>query len=153
MGSKMDVGEICTRTVVFAYKNMSVSEAARLMRDEHVGSLVVIEETGIGRVVVGMLTDRDIVIGVVARDFNAQNLRVADIMSSDLITARPEDSVNDVLSQMRRHGVRRIPVVAAQGVLIGIVTLDDLLEIVAEELRGLVQAIESEHRRETRVRE
>lgn len=149
----MNVGEICNRTVVFAYRNMSVSEAARLMREQHVGSLVVVEETDGGRMVVGMLTDRDIVVAVVARDLEAQTLRVADIMSSDVVTARAEDSVNDVLSLMRRHGVRRIPVTTAQGVLVGLVTLDDLLEIAAEELRGFVQAIESGRKREAHVRE
>lgn len=152
MGEKLNVGEICNRTVVFAYKHMCVAEAARLMREQHVGSLVVIDETDSGRVVIGMLTDRDIAIAVVARDFNAQTLRVADVMSSDLITARADDSVHDVLSLMRRHGVRRIPVTAELGVLIGIVTLDDLLEIAAENLRGFVQAIESERKREAHVR-
>lgn len=153
MKEKMNVGEICNRTVVFSYTHMSVSEAARLMREQHVGSLVVIEETDKGRVVVGMLTDRDIAVAVVARDFDAQTLRVADVMSSNPVTARAEDSVNDVLSQMRRHGVRRIPLTTEHGILIGIVTLDDLLEIAAEELRGFVQAIESAHKREVNVRQ
>jgi len=151
MTEKMDIGEFCNRTVVFGHRNMSVSEAARLMREQHVGSLVVIEETGNGRVVVGMLTDRDIAIAVVARDFNAQTMRVADVMSQYLVTARTEDSLNEVLSLMRRHGVRRVPVTTAEGVLIGIMTLDDLLEIIAEQLRGVVQAIESESRHEARV--
>ena len=152
MGEKLNVGGICNRAVVFAYKHMSVAEAARLMLEEHVGSLVVVEETDNGRVVIGMLTDRDIVVAVVARDFNAQTLRVADVMSSGLVTARAEDSVHDVLGLMRRHGVRRIPITTEQDVLIGIVTLDDLLEIAAEELRGFVQAIESERKREAHVR-
>ncbi|MGZ5780630.1 MAG: CBS domain-containing protein [Burkholderiaceae bacterium] len=152
MGEKLNIGEICNRTVVFAYKHMSVAEAARLMLEQHVGSLIVIEETDNGRVVIGMLTDRDITVAVVARDFDAQSLRVADVMSGNLVTARAEDSVHDVLSLMRRHGVRRIPVIAEQDVLIGIVTLDDLLEIAAEELRGFVQAIKSEHKREAHVR-
>ncbi|WP_238552227.1 CBS domain-containing protein [Herminiimonas sp. CN] len=153
MGEKMNAGEICNRTVVFAYKYMSVSEAARLMLEQHVGSLVVIEETERGRVVIGMLTDRDIAVAVVAHDFDAQALSVADVMSKNLITARIEDSVYDLLHLMRGHGVRRIPVITEYGVLIGIVTLDDLLEIVTEQLRGLVLAIESERKRETRVRE
>lgn len=153
MKEMMTVGEICNRTVVFAYKYMSVSEAARLMLEQHVGSLVVIDESDLGRIVVGMLTDRDIAVAVVARDFNAQTLSVAEVMSKDLITARIEDSVYDVLSLMRGHGVRRIPVTTEDAVLIGIVTLDDLLEIVTEELHRLVLAIGSERKRETRVRE
>lgn len=152
MREKMNVGEICNRTTVFAYKSMSVSEAARLMLEEHVGSLVVIEETGHGRAVAGMLTDRDIVIAVVAHDFNAQTVRVADIMSSTPIVCRTEDSMTDALSQMRRHGVRRIPVTDAQDILVGIVTLDDLLEIAAEQLQTFVQVVSSERKREAHVR-
>lgn len=151
MREKMSIGDICNRTTVFAYKSMSVSEAARLMLEQHVGSLVVVEESGHGRAVDGMLTDRDIVIAVVAHDFNAQTVRVADIMSSNPIVCRTEDSVTDALSQMRRHGIRRIPVTDAQDILVGIVTLDDLLEIVAEQLQTFVQVVDSERKQEARV--
>lgn len=152
MGERMDIGAICNRVVVFATEDMSLKEAAQLMRDQHVGSLVVVREAAAGRVVVGMLTDRDIVIVAMARDFDPQTLRVADIMSTELITARPEDAISDVLAAMRRHGVRRVPVTGDDDVLIGIVTLDDLLEIMAEEMQGFVQAIISEQKREARVR-
>lgn len=148
----MSVGEICNRTTVFAYKSMSVSEAARLMLEQHVGSLVVIEETGQGRAIVGMLTDRDIVVAVVARDFNAQTVRVADIMSSNPIICRTGDSMTDALSQMRHHGVRRIPVADAQDILVGIVTLDDLLKIVAEQLQTVVHVVDTERKREAHGR-
>jgi CBS domain-containing protein len=152
MMSRMNVGEICNRTVYFAYKHMSISEAARLMHDAHIGSVVVVEETGNGRAVVGMLTDRDIVVSVVAFDLDAKVLRVEDHMSKNVVTAHPDDSINDVLSQMWRNGVRRIPVTDAKNLLIGIVSLDDLLEIVAEEMRGLVQAIDTEQKREVHMR-
>jgi CBS domain-containing protein len=148
----MNVGEICNRTVYFAYKHMSISEAARLMHDAHIGSVVVVEETGNGRAVIGMLTDRDIVVSVVAFDLDAKVLRVEDYMSKNVVTANPDDSINDVLSLMWRNGVRRIPVTDANNLLIGIVSLDDLLEIIAEELRGLVQAIDTEQKREVHVR-
>jgi CBS domain-containing protein len=152
MREQLNMGEICNRIVVYTYQNMSISDAARIMREQHVGSLVVVEETDQGRAVVGMLTDRDIAVAVVARDLDAKTLRVADYMSGNVVTARPEDSVYEVLGQMRRNGIRRIPVTDAENLLIGIVTLDDLLGIVAEELQGLVAAIESEHRREAHVR-
>ncbi|MGE5622299.1 MAG: CBS domain-containing protein [Bacillota bacterium] len=152
MHEKMDIGEICNREVVFATEDMSIKEAAELMRDQHVGSLVVIREADLGRIVTGMVTDRDIAIVAVARDFDPQSLRVADIMSGEVVTARPDASVSDVLHLMRQRGVRRIPVTTDDGVLIGIVTLDDLLEILAEELQGFVQAITSAQQREARVR-
>lgn len=152
MHEKMDIGEICNREVVFATEDMSVKEAAELMRDQHVGSLVVIREADLGRIVTGMVTDRDIAIVAVARDFDPQSLRVGDIMSSEVVTTRPDASVNDVLHLMRQRGVRRVPVTTDDGVLIGIVTLDNLLEILAEEMQGFVQAITSAQRREVRVR-
>lgn len=152
MHEKMNIGEICNREVVFATEDMSVKEAAELMRDQHVGSLVVIRQADLGRVVAGMVTDRDIAIVAVARDFDPQSLRVGDIMSSEVVTARPDASLNDVLHLMRQSGVRRVPVTTDDAVLIGIVTLDDLLEILAEEMQGFVQAITSAQRREERVR-
>ena len=153
MNEKLNVGEICNRSVVFAYQHMDVSEAARLMSEHHVGSLVVIEDAPSGRAVVGILTDRDIVINIVARDRDAKAVGVADIMSRNPLTVRPTDSINDTLTLMRRHGVRRVPVTDSQARLIGIVTLDDLLEIVSEELNSLVLTIKSEQKREVHLRE
>lgn len=152
MYEKMDIGEICNREVVFATEDMSVKEAAELMRDKHVGSLVVIREADLGRIVTGMVTDRDIAIVAVARDFDPLSLRVGDIMSGQVVTARADASLNDVLHLMRQGGVRRVPVTTENGVLIGIATLDDLLEVLAEEMQGFVQAITSAQRRETRER-
>lgn len=152
MSEKLSVGQICNRAMVFAYKSMSVSEAARLMLEQHVGSLVVVEETGQGRAIVGMLTDRDIVVAVVARDFNAQTVRIADVMSSHPIVCRADDSMTDALSQMHHHGIRRIPVTDAQDILLGIVTLDDMLKIVAEQLQTIVHVVDTEKKREVHVR-
>jgi CBS domain-containing protein len=148
MSKRLNAGEVCIRDVDHAFRSLSVSEAARLMRERHVGCLVVVDETEKGRVVVGMLTDRDIVTAIVAKDVDPRTLRVGDAMSSDLVTARTGDSILDVLGLMRRKGVRRIPVVDADGVLVGLVALDDMLVVVADELRLIVQAIESERKRE-----
>ncbi|MBC7573352.1 MAG: CBS domain-containing protein [Herminiimonas sp.] len=152
MNGKMNVGELCTRSTVFGHGSMSVSEAARLMLEHHVGSLVIVDETDEGRVLMGMLTDRDIVVAVVARDFNAQTVRSADIMSRDLVTCHTEDSLDTALGHMQYHGVRRIPVVDEKNVLVGIITMDDLLGVVAENLQAFVEIVDSEHRRETHVR-
>lgn len=148
MSKRVNAGDVCIRDVDHAFRSLSVSEAARLMRERHVGCLVVVDETDKGRVVVGMLTDRDIVTAIVAKDVDPRTLRVGDAMSSDLVTARTGDSILDVLGLMRRKGVRRIPVVDADGVLVGLVALDDMLVVVADELRLIVQAIESERKRE-----
>lgn len=152
MKQPMNIGEICCRTVAYVTEDMSLKQAANLMRTEHVGSLVVVREVQTGRVVSGMLTDRDIAVVAVARDFDPQTLRVADVMSEDVVTVHPVDSVYEVLATMRRKGVRRVPVVTNDGVLEGIVSMDDILEVVAEELQMIVQAMARERSEEVKVR-
>lgn len=148
----MNIGEICNRIVVVAGRGTSLVEAARLMREHHVGSLVVVDEAARGRVPAGILTDRDIVVSVVAGEADPRTLTAGEVMATDLVTVRETESIFDGLGLMRRHGVRRVPVVAADGTLVGIVTVDDVLEIVAEQLDDAVRAIATEQSREARVR-
>lgn len=149
MNIPLTAGEICTRTVAYADRGMMLDEAARLMRTHHVGSLVVVEERSPKeRIVVGMLTDRDIAIGVVALDRDAHAFRVGDIMSPDVVTAREHDSVLDVLAMMRHKKVRRMPVTGARGELIGVVALDDVLAILAEQMHALAAAVGAAQRHE-----
>jgi len=122
------------------------------MRENHVGCLVVVDEVEGKRIVVGLLTDRDIVTAVVASDLNPATLRVEDVMATDLVTAREDDSLIDLMQTMRRKGVRRIPVVGTQDELLGVVTLDDVLDVLAQELGLLVAAIDSEGKRERQLR-
>lgn len=152
MAERLTVGEACTRSVTIAFGTTPLNGAARLMRENHVGSLVVVNETGGKPIVVGMLTDRDIVTSVLASDLDCSTLTVEDVMSTDVVSVREDDSLIDVMQIMRRKGVRRVPVVGAEGELIGLVTLDDLLEILAQELGLLVSAIETEVQRERRLR-
>ncbi len=149
---RLNAGDICVREVSVAYRGMTVDEAARLMRERHVGSLVVIDETDQGRVVVGMLTDRDVVTALVAKVVDPSIVGVGEAMSSDIVTAREEDSVIDLLGLMRRKGVRRVPVVDAKGVLVGLVALDDVLMLVAKELDLIVQAMQSGRKHESVTR-
>src|SRR5262252_8129279 len=135
----MTVGQFCSREVVFTYRSTPLTEAAKLMRERHVGSVVVVEESAKGRIPVGILTDRDIVVAVVAAEVDPRNLTVGEVMQSELVTAREEDSALDVLRVMRRAGVRRAPVLTMAGT-------------VARELDDLVRAIGSERAHETRIR-
>ncbi len=152
MGAPMGIGEICRKDVAVAYKPMVLSEAARVMRDRHVGCLVVVEETDRGRIPIGMLTDRDITVAVVACDLDARNITVGEVMNTNPATVREEDTLVDALRLMRRRGVRRLPVVTREGVLAGIVTLDDLLTSAARELGELAAAIRTEQAEEMRAR-
>jgi CBS domain-containing protein len=148
----MNVSDFSNPFVATVSRATPLNDAARLMREQHVGSLVVVDETGKGRVPVGILTDRDIVVAVVAREVEPRALTAGDVMSNDLATVRPTDSAIDALELMRRRGVRRVPVVAENGTLAGIVTIDDLLAAVAEQLADVVRAISAEQARETRAR-
>ena len=148
----MNVGEICNRVVVCAERGVPVTDAAKLMREHHVGSLVVVDEGPRGRVPVGIVTDRDIVVAVIAKSVDPARLTVGDVMGPELFTVRETDSVSDALARMRSRGIRRVPVVTEAGTLAGLVTVDDLLGIVAEELESLVRAIGAEQTRELRRR-
>lgn len=153
MGERLTTGEICTRSVTIAFRTTSVDGAARLMRDNHVGCLVVVDEVDGRRIVVGVLTDRDIVTAVVAPGIDAATLTVDDVMTTDLVTAREDDSLIDLMRNMRRKGVRRVPVVGGQDELIGVVTLDDVLGVLSEELSLLVGTVDSEGKRERKMRQ
>ena len=148
----VNAGELCNREVVFAYRNTPLIEGARLMREHHVGSLVVVVDRLSERVPVGILTDRDIVVAVVAKELDPRSLTVGEVMTGDLLTVREQDGLIDLLRLMREKGVRRVPVVSRSGALAGIVAFDDVLELVAEEMDDFVHALRSEHTRETRAR-
>ncbi|MGZ8218602.1 CBS domain-containing protein [Methylomagnum sp.] len=148
----MSVGQICNRDTVIVRKQDAIVEAAKLLRKFHVGSVVVVEDVEGGVKPVGILTDRDLVVEILAAELDPATVSIGDIMSYELTTAREEDGVWDVLQRMQSKGVRRVPVVDPQGLLVGILTSDDLLELLASELGQLVKAIGRERQREAQVR-
>ena len=148
----MAVGEICNRDVVIAEKALSVVDAAQLMRTHHVGDLVVVEEKAGRRHPVGIVTDRDIVVEVVAAGVDPDALTVGDIMGPEVATVRESEGLFEALRYMRDKGVRRMPVVDHEGVLVGILTLDDLLSLLAEELTELAKLVSHERQREATSR-
>jgi CBS domain-containing protein len=149
----MTIGEICTRVTVFTRRDTTVADAAKLMRQHHVGSLVVVEDVNGGRrVPVGIVTDRDAVVEVMATGLDPNTITVGDIMVQDLVTARESEGVLETMQIMRYKGVRRLPIVGKSGELIGIVSIDDLLEVLAEELSELAKVVAREQARETTTR-
>jgi CBS domain-containing protein len=131
---------------------LSVDEAARLMRERHVGCIVVVEQGDGGRLPIGILTDRDIVMAVVAKDADAKTLRAGDVMTATVASVRESDTLYDVLSTMRSRGVRRVPVTGPHGTLAGILTLDDVLNALAGQLQALGSVVGRERRQEFIVR-
>lgn len=152
----MPIGEICNREVVIMFAHESATEAARLMRQYHVGDVVVVEEKNGRRLPVGIVTDRDLVVEVMAKEVDPALFSVGDLMnppgSGGLVTAREEDGVWETILRMRRHGVRRVPVVDREGALVGIVSADDLAALLAEEFALLARISGKEIEREASLR-
>ncbi|MCK9394296.1 MAG: CBS domain-containing protein [Methylobacter sp.] len=148
----MSIGEFCNREVVFATREMSLPEAAQLMREHHVGDLVVVDEVDGKRVPVGIVTDRDMVIEVIAQSLDLDEFRVGDIMGHHLVSVQEKEGVFETIRLMRSQGVRRIPVVNSEGGLAGIVSADDILELLAEEMTELAKVVPREQERETKTR-
>jgi CBS domain-containing protein len=148
------VGEYCVREVVTVLSATPLTQCAKLMHDAHVGCVVVIKPSKRGNMPLGIITDRDIAIEVVAFGLEPETLTAGDLMQPAMATVHQDDDLLMVLAVMREHGVRRLPVTGKQGVLIGIVSADDLLTLMAGELDGLVSMIRAEltHERETRRR-
>ena len=148
----MAVGEICNRDVVIAEKSLSVAAAAQLMRTHHVGDVVVVEEKNGRKHPAGIVTDRDIVVEVVAAGVNPDALKIGEIMGPSVATVRDSEGLFEALRYMRDKGVRRMPVVDREGGLVGILTLDDLLTLLAEEMTELAKLVSHERQREATVR-
>lgn len=145
----LSAGEFCNRHVVIGHEDDRVTEIARRMREHHVGSVVIVKEGNQGRIPVGVITDRDIVLGLVAIEPSyLERALVRDLLPGKLITVREDDALYDVVTCMRSHGVRRIPVLNSEGILVGIIAFDDLIEHVAEELQRLGALLEREASKE-----
>jgi CBS domain-containing protein len=133
----MSLERFCRKHMVTASPDDSALHIARLMRDEHVGAVVIVDE---GEVPVGIVTDRDMTLRVIAgvRDVTAPGRAV---MTADPVTIRQDAGIDEVVTLMRRAHVRRLPVVDGSGALVGIVTLDDVNVLLAGELGAGMAAV------------
>jgi CBS domain-containing protein len=137
------LGKICTKPVVTASAQMTVDQAARAMRSKNVGALVVVNA---GRPV-GMLTDRDIVVEVVARGMDPEEVRVGDVMVKKPVTIRQDLGVFDAARTFAKTGVRRLPVVTGSGMLVGVITMDDVVMLLGNEMGHMAGALSAGLRR------
>jgi CBS domain-containing protein len=148
----MAVGEICSREVVYIRRDESVAAAARLMREAHVGCLVVADENNGKRMPAGMLTDRDITVAVVAPGLDAETILAGDIMSPELLCLNEDAGIAEAVELMRLRGIRRFPVTDSEGSLVGLLASDDILSLLAEEISGLAGMVSREEKRERMTR-
>jgi CBS domain-containing protein len=144
--------DICVLDVACCGRQAGILEAARLMRQHHTGNLIVVDDPEGDRTPVGIVTDRDIVIEVLANELDLRATKVATIMATKLVIASGSEDVLDAMERMRLHGVRRLPVVDHDGSLMGVVTLDDLLVIHARRAADLAEIVSKEQTHEKRAR-
>jgi CBS domain-containing protein len=130
----MSVGKICQREVDFAGADESVFLAAERMRDRTVGALVVINER---RQPIGILTDRDVTLRVVAAGRDPHDTTVEDVMTREPKVAQEQTPIEIAVAQMRSGAFRRLPVVDGNGELVGLITLDDILMLLCEEFNSI----------------
>ena len=147
-----EVGRICSRNVVAIGPDEDLTKAAHLMRTAHVGFLVVQDGSGPKRKVVGVLTDRDIVVAVVAREIDPKTLRVSDVMTRDPVMVSENFTVDVALSFMREAAVRRMPIIRGDNELVGVLSLDDVVDKIAQQLGAVASAYRGELRVERSVR-
>jgi CBS domain-containing protein len=152
MEATMPIGEICSRNVVCAKRDTVVKAAAQLMREHHVGSVVVVEEMVEKRIPTGIVTDRDIAVAVVALGLDPEVIQIGDIAAGDLVTVREDWDLSEVVELMQIRSLRRMVVTDADGHLAGIVTADDVLSVLAEEMSELASMVGGERKREEALR-
>ena len=149
----MKVADICTREVVATSRSASVQQAAALMRERHVGALVVLADSAQGAQVVGIVTDRDLVIEALARGMDPTQTEVGRFSDGKLAAVGTEASLDDAIAMMKSKGVRRLLVAGEGGSLFGILSLDDLLDAMAHEVSEIASAVRGGIAREVAERE
>ena len=133
----MDLTKFCTKPATTVTKDSNIEEAAKLMREFHVGNLVVVDGKGINAKPIGILTDRDIVMSTVALGIDPADMDVGEIMSTNLYTIKSNESIYRVIGLMKEYGVRRVPVVNEEGGLVGVLSVADLLALLSNELQEI----------------
>lgn len=140
----MTAGEYCNREVIIVEENVSITEVASMMREYHVGTLVVVErEGGISRPI-GIITDRDLVIEVIAQEIPLDVLIVKDVMNKELVYVTEQETLLNTIALMQSRGVRRILVLDDNGNLQGILSADDAIELLAEAMNNLSNLVRRE---------
>ncbi len=148
----MTLNDICTLNVAFCARDTNLLQAARLMREKHTGTLVVVDDPEGERTPAGIVTDRDIVVEALANELDPAKTSVAKIMGNRLVIGNAAETVPEAIERMRLHAVRRLPVTDRNGRLAGIVTLDDLLTLHARQADALAEIVAKEQTHEQRAR-
>lgn len=129
--------DVMKTEVVTVSPSAPITEAALSMREEDIGALVVVDDEGRPQ---GIITDRDIVVSVVANSKNPLEILVEEVMTKKLIVVQEDASIFEILKILAKNNIRRVPVMR-RGKLVGIVSVDDLIVIITTELSNLALAL------------
>lgn len=148
----MAMSELCNSDVITLERNSTIAQAAKLMRQHHVGAVIIVEMKDGRRSPVGVVTDRDIVVELVATELDPDVITVGDIMVHTLVSISEKSGLLEAIRLMADKGVRRLPVTDEKGALVGIATLDDMLLLLTKELGALSKLVEREQKNEAKKR-
>ena len=140
----MTAGEYCNREVMLVEPEVSITEVASMMREYHVGTLVVVDREGSLSRPIGVITDRDLVIELLAQEVPVDAVTVKDVMNKDLVYVTEQETLLNTIELMRSRGVRRVVVVDDNGKLQGILSADDAIELIAEAMNNLSNLVRRE---------
>jgi signal-transduction protein with cAMP-binding, CBS, and nucleotidyltransferase domain len=144
----MNVSRIYTRSLVAAQRSNSLQKAAALMRLHHVGALLVTDDEPNSDCAIGIITDRDLVVQVIADGISPEKRTIGEVMTQGISTISETSDVHEAIEVMRSDGIRRLAVADEHGTLLGVLSFDDVIDAIAVELSGLADSIRSERERE-----
>lgn len=147
----MSIESICRINVVTAEKSTPVRAIAVLMQQNHVGSVVIVENFDGGKIPAGIITDRDLALSI-GEEVDLGSLRAVDLMQAQPVIAKLSDTVFTVAKTMARNGIKRLPVVKKDGSLFGIICADDVLREIAAEMSSLSEIAGAQIKKEAKVR-
>ncbi|HSD73506.1 MAG TPA: CBS domain-containing protein [Steroidobacteraceae bacterium] len=148
----MTIGTICTRRVITVERDIDITAAAAVMRENHIGYLIVTDARSGGSAPIGVITDRDIVVKVTAKEVDPHTLTVGDVMTPEPLTVGEDDGISETLHRMRRLGVRRVPVVGPRGQVSGVLSIDDVVDHLVSQLSDVAGSIRNEIKLEEALR-
>lgn len=144
----MKVERIYTRSIVGTKRGCTIEEAARMMRKFHIGALLVMGDEPQARDIVGIVTDRDLVLQAVAEGLAPGEVTVGEVMTPEVVTVAEDADLHEALERMRSAGVRRLLVKEADGTAAGILSLDDVVDGLSADLASLAHVVKNEMRGE-----
>jgi len=143
---------MCKFPVQIAARDTTIVAAAQMMREGHAGALIVVDKVAKAPKPIGIVTDRDIVVAIVALDLDPNIFVLDDLVNRPLVVGKGDQSIREGLALMNAKGIRRLPVVNKAGALIGIVALDDLIAEIARDLKQVADVIDREITKELELR-